>query len=158
MLICPGTYVGGSTPFLARRDWPIENWLKLVELLNEAKLPTRILIPSELLSSYVTFADQIVSAHTIADLVPIIRKANLVVTQDSGYMHIARYVNTPCIALFGPTSPQVFASKKINVVSSNLVCSPCHNGKTFTGICINNICMKTIEPFDVFNSILAMGV
>ena len=43
---------------------------------------------------------------TIADLVGIARAARLMVSGDTGPLHIAGAVGTPIVALFGPTSPE----------------------------------------------------
>ena len=43
---------------------------------------------------------------TIADLVEIARGAKLMVSGDTGPLHIAGAVGTPIVALFGPTSPE----------------------------------------------------
>lgn len=150
VIICPGTYLGGSSPLLARRDWPLNNWHKLIDLLNCAGMEPKILIPNQLSPDYKIFKSQIVLAETVADLVSIIKSAHLVITQDSGYMHVARYVGVKCIALFGPTDPIVFATAETKVVKVEIHCSPCHNGRNFERTCEDNICMKKIEPIEVF--------
>ena len=43
---------------------------------------------------------------TIADIVGIARAARLMVSGDTGPLHIAGAVGTPIVALFGPTSPE----------------------------------------------------
>jgi ADP-heptose:LPS heptosyltransferase len=43
---------------------------------------------------------------TIADIVGIARQAHLMVSGDTGPLHIAGAVGTPIVALFGPTSPE----------------------------------------------------
>jgi heptosyltransferase-1 len=48
-------------------------------------------------------AADLAPATTIVDLFPIARRAKLVVSGDTGPLHIAAAVGTPVVALFGPT-------------------------------------------------------
>jgi ADP-heptose:LPS heptosyltransferase len=43
---------------------------------------------------------------TITDIVGIVRAARLMVSGDTGPLHIAAAVGTPLVALFGPTLPE----------------------------------------------------
>lgn len=43
---------------------------------------------------------------TLPELAALLRKARLFVGSDSGPMHLAAAVGTPCVALFGPTRPE----------------------------------------------------
>ncbi len=51
-------------------------------------------------------AADVAPSTTIADLVGIARAAKLMVSGDTGPLHIAGAVGTPIVALFGPTSPE----------------------------------------------------
>ncbi|MCY2990358.1 MAG: glycosyltransferase family 9 protein [Planctomycetota bacterium] len=43
---------------------------------------------------------------TLPELAALLRKARLLVSSDSGPMHLAAAVGTPCVGLFGPTRPE----------------------------------------------------
>src|SRR5690606_32587611 len=45
-------------------------------------------------------------ATTLSDLVAISRRAALMVSGDTGPLHIAAAVGTPIVSIFGPTDPQ----------------------------------------------------
>ena len=51
-------------------------------------------------------AADVAPSTTIADLVGLARAATLMVSGDTGPLHIAGAVGTPIVALFGPTSPE----------------------------------------------------
>lgn len=42
----------------------------------------------------------------LTDVVDVLSNMNIVLTNDSGLMHIAAAVNTPLVAVYGPTSPE----------------------------------------------------
>ena len=69
-------------------------------------------------------------------------------------MHIAAAVNTPVIALFGPTGESTWAPYGSNhiVLSKALSCKPCRKGMC-EGISLRD-CMSAIKPNDVKEAVL----
>ncbi|MFP5501037.1 MAG: glycosyltransferase family 9 protein, partial [Candidatus Sericytochromatia bacterium] len=53
----------------------------------------------------------------------------LVVSNDTGPLHLACAIGTPTVAIFGPETPVLFGPRgpKHRVVYKNLACSPCLN-------------------------------
>jgi ADP-heptose:LPS heptosyltransferase len=64
---------------------------------------------------------------TLPELVEWIRRCELVVTNDSGPMHIAAALRKPVVSLFGPTDPRrtgpYFQTKR--ALQLSLPCVPC---------------------------------
>ncbi len=63
----------------------------------------------------------------LAQLVELYRRCALVISNDSGPMHIATAVGTPVVAIFGPTDPALtgpYRSRHI-VLRAGIPCSPC---------------------------------
>ncbi|MBE9547678.1 MAG: glycosyltransferase family 9 protein, partial [Proteobacteria bacterium] len=78
---------------------------------------------------------------TLKDLAYLYKLASLVITTDSGPMHIAAAMRTPVVALFGPTDPLrtgPYGEGHV-VIRKEMPCSPC-----FLKKCDSRKCMKEI--------------
>lgn len=75
---------------------------------------------------------------------------NLMITVDSGPMHIASAMGTPMVVLFGPTAPWKTGPYGDNaiIIRSKLFCSPCFKRK-----CDNKACMEEISVEAVLQSV-----
>jgi len=64
---------------------------------------------------------------TLPEMIEWIRAASLMVTNDTGPMHVAAALGTPLVALFGPTEPRRTGpyGQLQNVQSLDLPCVPC---------------------------------
>lgn len=66
----------------------------------------------------------------LEETVALISKANLIISNDSGLLHVAAAVNTPLVGVYGSTSPDftpplIDENKKVILKPENLSCSPC---------------------------------
>ena len=85
----------------------------------------------------------------ILKLAALIKKCSLFITTDSATMHIASSMNTPFVALFGPTSPgrHTPPGPKNTVIQHKFDCSPCYKST-----CQRNYkCMKSITVDEVLS-------
>ena len=81
------------------------------------------------------------------ELAGLLARARVVVTNDSGPMHLAAAVGTPVVAIFGPTDPgrTAPAGAPSRVLDRYVFCSPC-----FLEECpFGHECMKEITPEEV---------
>jgi heptosyltransferase I len=64
---------------------------------------------------------------TLSEMVELIRRADLCVTNDSGSMHLAVALERPVVSVFGPTSPVLTGpyGRPQSVVRAGVECSPC---------------------------------
>lgn len=89
---------------------------------------------------------------TLRQLINLISVCNILVTNDSGPMHVSYAVGTPVVAIFGSTSPELTGPPKEGnlVLRGDANCSPC-----FKRNCpLDNIeCMLSITSKDVINAI-----
>lgn len=63
----------------------------------------------------------------LAQLTEVYRRCAVVITNDSGPMHLAAAVGTPVVAIFGPTDPALTGpyGKQHRVLRAGIDCSPC---------------------------------
>ena len=87
---------------------------------------------------------------TLRELACLYRQAALVVTTDSGPMHLAAAVGTPVVALFGPTDPARTGpyGPGHRVIRRELSCSPCLRKR-----CETRTCMREIGVGEVFEAV-----
>jgi lipopolysaccharide heptosyltransferase II len=83
------------------------------------------------------------------DLAYIISRFDLLITNDSGPMHVGTATKTPLVAIFGPGDPALvgpYASQKLyRQAYKGLDCQPCNNKK-----CARPICLDMITPDEVY--------
>jgi len=81
----------------------------------------------------------------LADAVALIRRAALVVTNDSGATHIAAALGRPGVTIFGPTNPVQVGpyGQPGSVVRLDLPCSPC-NYRRLSQCPYNHACMRDL--------------
>ena len=86
---------------------------------------------------------------SLKDLAYLYGLSTLLVTTDSGPMHIAAAVGTPAVALFGPTDPSLTGpyGKGHTVIRRDVECSPCFRKKCKTLECMREIAVE--EVFEV---------
>ncbi|MDX1501009.1 MAG: lipopolysaccharide heptosyltransferase II [Thermoanaerobaculia bacterium] len=89
----------------------------------------------------------------LADLAAVLGRLDLLITNDSGPMHLAAALGVPCLALFGPTDPRRTApsGEGHTVLWSHRWCSPCFRRRCPL---VHHGCMKDHEVESVAESAL----
>ena len=86
------------------------------------------------------------------EVIYLLSSADLVISNDSGLMHIAGAVDCKIIALYGSSSPfytpPLISNDKGEVIYKNLDCSPCHQ-RTCPLKHLN--CLREISAKEVFD-------
>ncbi len=162
--------LNAGTTSLDRR-WPAQRFIELVRALAEEDSARRFYFIGQTdereyvalaISGLTDLASRVVNCAgmlSFCELVALLHKASLLVTNDSGPMHIASSAGTPVVALFGPESPQFYGPiGKASVVYKSLPCSPClsmYNAKSF--VCPYNAkCMQDISTKEVLAAVRSM--
>src|SRR5204863_8377166 len=90
---------------------------------------------------------------TLIQIAAFLQHADLLISGDSGPMHIAGAVGTPLIAIHSPTDPALSGpvSPHATILRSSIWCSPCYNAKD-PADCrfFTTQCMKDIRPDYVY--------
>jgi len=91
---------------------------------------------------------------TLARLAALLERCDLLLTNDTGPMHIAAALGVPVVAVFGPTDPRTTApaGEKHIIVRKPVACSPCLKRRCPA----DHQCMKEIGVEDVFNAALKL--
>jgi len=132
------------------KKWPAEQFaalalklpLKSVILGSAADRGTAKAIENQTKGKATSLAGE----TNIVELIWIIRSAKLVITNDSGPMHIAAACGIPVVAIFGPTNPirtGPYGNRNI-VVCSSLGCAPCYRRKCRSIKCMNDMTAEMV--------------
>ncbi|MDD4012616.1 MAG: lipopolysaccharide heptosyltransferase II [Candidatus Omnitrophica bacterium] len=142
------------------KRWPPEYFIRLAGMLLERFSDIEIVLPGA--AKDLKTAQSIIAetgqmrCYTVAgrtdlgELAALFKLSSLVVSADSGPMHLASAVGTPLVALFGPTSHALTGPRGRNVASiiqSDIKCPiPCYEKECSLG----HECMRSITPERVF--------
>lgn len=142
------------------KRWPRENFSRLADRLIDEYGAKVILSGAKTDSWLIEEITQKMSnkpivaygAINLKQLACLFREADLVISGDSGPLHIAAAMGTDVIALFGPTSPTItgpLGKGRIRIIRKPIDCAvPCYNKD-----CRDNLCMKEITVEDVLGEI-----
>jgi len=90
---------------------------------------------------------------SLAEAAALMKGSRLVISNDSGLMHVAAAVGVPLIAIFGPTPPEELkplTSTSVTVwKGEGLECAPCYRDGVFPD-CGHRTCLKRITPAEIF--------
>lgn len=149
------------------KRWPMRNFIELGKLfLSKFRDNVKIIITGA--SKDAELAGEINKALgnsaiiscgivNLKQTAAIFKKSSLVISSDSGPLHIAVSVGANVIGIFGPTSPFITGpynadEKKVVVIHKNTGCKiPCYKAD-----CSDYKCMKAITPEEVFEAALRL--
>lgn len=151
--INPGAAYGSAKCWLperfrevTKRLLQLEN-IRIVYFGDQASMPLVKQICQDLPSPVINLA----GLTSLRELASLIKLCKVLLTNDSGPMHIAAAVGTPLVALFGSTNEVVTGPYQTGtVIHKHVSCSPCYQR-----VCpIDFRCMKKIESDEVYQEIV----
>jgi heptosyltransferase II len=145
--LCPGAEYGPAKRWpdyhLAARQLTAERHLKwlIFGTAKESPLASRIV---EQLGPQVT---DLTGRTTMTELIQQLRRCQLLLTNDTGTMHLAAFLGIPTVSIFGSTEPALtgLLGSAHRVLRHHVACSPC-----FLRECpIDFRCMKAVTVEEV---------
>jgi lipopolysaccharide heptosyltransferase II len=143
------------------KRWPIPYWATLIDRLVREEHAQVVLsgassdlpIIEGVMRRMQERAINLAGKTSLTQLAALLQRADLVISGDSGPMHMAVAVDTPLIAIHGPTNPSLGGpvSPDATILRSHIWCSPCYNAKDPADCRFYTTqCMKNILPSVVF--------
>ena len=165
VVIAPG---GGTNPGmdLPEKRWLADRFAALADRLH-AELGATIVLLGGLadreLCRQVQLAMQapavdLSGSAPLAERGALLQRSRLYVGNDSGPTHLAVAVDCPVVALFGPTSPELYGpyNARARVVRRELPCSPCFVHGHFPPCPNNHLCMRDLSVDTVYRTCLRL--
>ena len=126
------------------KRWPAERYAELVGPLRDrfglASVVAGSADESDLASR--VGGINVAGKTSLRQLAALIERADLVIANDSGPMHIAAAMNKPLVTLFGPTNPIRTGPyrRQDSVLRIDIPCSPCYARK-----CSHQSCLRWLQ-------------
>ena len=145
-VFCPGAEYGPA------KRWPTEYFAELAQRLSAKGYavwlvgsPKDKAVGDEIVALGDEQCRNLCGLTDLSDAIALLSCADLVVSNDSGLMHIAAALDRPMLAIFGSSSPQFTPplSAHAQVVKIDIACSPCFKRECPLG---HFNCMKLVTP------------
>lgn len=152
-VFCPGAEYGPT------KRWPTQHFANLAKQVIATEPSAQIILlgskGDRALAEHIqTQADQASHIHnwcgdtSLDEAIALIAISKVLVSNDSGLMHIGAALKVPQVAIFGSSDPHHTPplSAKAKVLWLNLPCSPCHKRVCPLGHlqCLNDILPETV--------------
>lgn len=139
----------------AFKRWPARHFITVGKELQ--KQGYRILITGTEKDLIKAIASQIPTAYVLGDqnlhtFTNVLKQLHLLISNDTGPVHLACALHVPALAIYGPTDPHLCGphlSKSATVFYAPPTCTPCLKRK-----CRTPFCFLQISPAQVINSAL----
>ncbi len=140
----------------ANKTWSPSHWHQLVALCEKAGLPWITLGQGS--DMFAGNKRSLVNKTTIRQTCALLATGSILVSGDSGPVHLASAVQTPVVAMFGPTVREwgfYPLGKNDFVFEQEMACRPCslHGTRPCTR---NGECLQGIAPAEVFAQLQKM--
>lgn len=148
------------------RRWPIERFVELADRMRAADSRLVIILTGtrsegclgqEFSVKYIGTTLNLCGQCSVEETAALLERCDLVVSSDTGVMHLGAAMGTPTVGLFGPNTPRhwaPFGPRARHVYPTKLPCSPCINNyrnirPRECSYSVRSRCMIDIEVADV---------
>jgi len=148
---------------IAERCWGVEKFSDLSRVLNDQGLSSVIVGGRQDIDTAEIIASKggginLAGVTSLSETAAVLSRSSLLVSGDSGVLHIAVGLDVPTVSLFGPGRALKWAPKGSNhiVLNKNLPCSPCTTFG-YTPRCPDNArCIQDITVDEVFQAVMSL--
>jgi ADP-heptose:LPS heptosyltransferase len=158
-----GVHVSGGR---AIKQWPEERFRDVAAALVRDRSAAIVLTGTPEDRAQIAVVRDALPADRVLDLsggvdlltvAAVLQAIDLLVTGDTGPMHLAHAVGTPIVAVFGPSDPARYAPRGLRdrIVRIDLPCSPCNRIRLPPARCVGHTpdCLAGIETAAVLAAI-----
>ncbi|MDP1592770.1 MAG: lipopolysaccharide heptosyltransferase II [Gallionella sp.] len=152
-VFCPGAEYGPA------KRWPVAYFAETAQRLYDSGYAVWLIgsnkdreVAEKIVALGNRTAHNLCGSTDLADAIALLSCAQLVISNDSGLMHLAAALDRPMLALFGSSSPQFTPplSDAARVVKLDIKCSPCFKRECPLG---HFNCMNQLTPDRVWEKI-----
>lgn len=126
--LCPGAEFGPA------KRWPPVRFREVITAVNQQMACRWVIlgtgadsnVAAEMSRDYSNVED-LTGKTSLAELIRTLKSLSALVTNDTGTMHLADFLGTPLVAIFGSTEPALTGPRgpKSKVIRQQVECSPC---------------------------------
>lgn len=142
------------------KKWPADKFIELIaSIVKEFKI--KVVLAGDRddihLAQYIAGHSEypvldLSGKTSITQLAALLKRAEVLISNDSAVLHLASYANIPVVAIFGPTDETMYGpwSKNFLIVKKEIFCRPCKKAQ-----CKFNTleCMQLIKVRDVIRGV-----
>lgn len=155
-ILCPGAEYGPA------KRWPTAHFAKLSRGLAAEGYAVWIIgsskdavIGADIVQQSDDSAINLCGRTQLAEAIDLLSGADVVVSNDSGLMHVAAALNRPLVALFGSSSPEFTPplSRCVTILQHPVPCSPCFARECRYG---HLDCLTQLTPAQVQHAVTSL--
>lgn len=150
-----GLNPGGSWP---TKRWTIDGFAELADMVQQDGYravffggPMDKQMADDIVQKMRTIPVVFTGSVNLRELAALVKKCAVLVSGDSGPMHIAASQGISVVAVFGPSDPVRYAPYHVahRILKTELACLACGEHK-----CEHHTCMKNILPAQVYTAVI----
>jgi len=137
----------------ALRRWPIESYVAVARELASRGLEVVLAGgPDDCWASEAfrgLAVTDVIGEMTLLETVALLDESDVVVTHDTGPLHLAGLTRVSIVGIFGPTDPRGRMPQRAGTVAlwggEGFACRPCYDGREYAR-CSDNACVRQVTP------------
>lgn len=163
--------VSSGNPAIAYKNWPFENWLQLIALVQKQLPATRfVLLGNEhdlefarkLQQRFGSTVISLAGKTSITQVMQVLSHCEMFLGTDSGLMHLAAALQKPTFSLWGPSSEKLYGYEQFDPQNHRCVraatpCFPCNawmdpnrTKARAPELCPDQACLKELRVQEVY--------